>query len=65
LAVGYVFAMTHDFLGKALEVCRLNSPGIVVDCIEMDSVAQERALLAGRISVNILVPSDRPVLELL
>jgi len=57
--------MTHDFLGKALEVWRLNSPGIIVDCIEMDSVAQERALLEGRISVGILVPSDRPVLELL
>jgi hypothetical protein len=31
----------------------------------MDSVAQERARLEGRISVGILVPSDRPVLELL
>jgi DNA-binding transcriptional LysR family regulator len=58
-------ALTHDFLGKALEVWRLTSPGIVVDCIEMDSVSQERALLEGRIAVGILVPSDRPVLELL
>jgi DNA-binding transcriptional LysR family regulator len=58
-------ALTHDFLGKALEVWRLTAPGIVVDCIEMDSVSQERALLEGRISVGILVPSDRPVLELL
>jgi hypothetical protein len=57
--------MTHEFLGKALEVWRLNSPGITVDCIEMDSISQERALLEGRISVGILVPSDRPVLELL
>ena len=65
LAIGYMSAMTHDFLGKALEVWRLNSPGIIVDCIEMDSVSQERALLEGRISVGILVPSDRPVLELL
>src|ERR1700692_448384 len=65
LAIGYISAMTHDFLGKALEVWRLNSPGIIVDCIEMDSVSQERALLEGRISVGILVPSDRPVLELL
>ena len=65
LAIGYMSAMTHDFLGKALEVWRLKSPGIVVDCIEMDSVSQERALLEGRISVGILVPSDRPVLELL
>jgi hypothetical protein len=31
----------------------------------MDSVSQERALLEGRISVGILVPSDRLVLELL
>jgi DNA-binding transcriptional LysR family regulator len=31
----------------------------------MDSVSQERALLEGRIAVGILVPSDRPVLELL
>lgn len=53
------------FLGKALEVWRQTAPGIVVDCIEMDSVLQERALLEGRISVGILVPSDRPVLELL
>src|SRR6202049_4687742 len=65
LAIGYISALTHDFLGKALEVWRLNSPEIVIDCIEMDSVAQERALLEGRISVGILVPSDRPVLELL
>jgi DNA-binding transcriptional LysR family regulator len=65
LAIGYISALTHDFLGKALEVWRLNSPEIVVDCIEMDSVAQERALLEGRISVGILVPSDRPFLELL
>jgi DNA-binding transcriptional LysR family regulator len=65
LAIGYISALTHDFLGKALEAWRLTAPGIVVDCIEMDSVSQERALLEGRISVGILVPSDRPVLELL
>ena len=65
LAIGYMSALTHDFLGKALEVWRLTAPGIIVDCIEMDSVSQERALLEGRISVGILVPSDRPVLELL
>src|ERR1700726_4278222 len=65
LAIGYISALTHDFLGKALEVWRLSAPEIVVDCIEMDSVAQEKALLEGRISVGILVPSDRPVLELL
>jgi hypothetical protein len=47
LAIGYISAMTHDFLAKALEVWRLNSPGIIVDCIEMDSISQERALLEG------------------
>ena len=65
LSIGYMSALTHDFLGKALEIWRLTSPGIVVDCIEMDSISQERALFEGRISVGILVPSDRPVLELL
>jgi DNA-binding transcriptional LysR family regulator len=65
LAIGYMSALSHDFLGKALESWRLNSPGIIVDCVEMDSVSQERALIEGRISVGILVPSDRPVLELL
>jgi hypothetical protein len=30
----------------------------------MDTVSQERALLEERISVGILVPSNRPVLEL-
>jgi hypothetical protein len=48
-----------------VEVWRQTAPGIVVDCIEMDSVSQERALLEGRISVGILVPSGRPMLELL
>ena len=52
-------------MGKALEVWRQTSPGIVVDCIEMDTLSQERALIEGRIAVGILVPSDRPVLELL
>jgi hypothetical protein len=42
--------LTHDFLGKALEVWRQTAPGIVVDCVEMDSVSQERALLESRIS---------------
>jgi DNA-binding transcriptional LysR family regulator len=65
LAIGYMSALTHEFLGKALEVWRLTVPDIVVDCIEMDCISQERALLEGRISVGILVPSDRPVLELL
>jgi DNA-binding transcriptional LysR family regulator len=58
-------ALTHEFLGKALEVWRLTAPGIVVDCIEMDCISQERALLEGRIAVGLLVPSDRPLLELL
>jgi hypothetical protein len=47
LAIGYISALTHEFLGKALEVWRLTSPGIIVDCIEMDSVSQERAPLDG------------------
>src|ERR1700680_2303686 len=65
LAIGYISAMTHEFLGKALEVWRLNSPEIVVGCIAMESVSQEGPLREGRISVGILVQSDRPVLELL
>jgi DNA-binding transcriptional LysR family regulator len=65
LAVGYMSALTHDFLGKALEVWRQTAPGIIVDCIEMDSASQESALLEGRIAVGLLVPSNRPVLELL
>jgi DNA-binding transcriptional LysR family regulator len=65
LAIGYVSALTHEFLGKALEVWRLTAPDIVVDCIEMDRISQERALLEGRIAVGLLVPSDRPLLELL
>jgi DNA-binding transcriptional LysR family regulator len=65
MAVGYMSALTYDFMGKALEVWRETSPGIVIDCIEMDTLTQERALIEGRIAVGILVPSDRPVLELL
>jgi DNA-binding transcriptional LysR family regulator len=65
LAIGYMSALTHEFLGKALEVWRLTAPNIVVDCIEMDCLSQERALLEGRIAVGLLVPSDRPLLELL
>src|SRR6202163_700409 len=63
LAIGYISALTHDFLGKALEVWRQRAPGIVVDCIEMNTLSQERALIEGRIAVGILVPSDRSVLE--
>jgi DNA-binding transcriptional LysR family regulator len=65
LTIGYISALTHDFLGKALEAWRKTAPGIVIDCIEMDSGSQERALLEGRIAVGLLVPSDRPVLRLL
>ena len=65
MAIGYMAALTHEFLGRALEVWRLTAPGIVVDCIEMDCISQERALLEGRIAVGLLVPSDRPLLELL
>jgi DNA-binding transcriptional LysR family regulator len=65
LAIGYMSALTHEFLGKALELWRLTAPDIVVDCIEMDCLSQERALLEGRIAVGLLVPSNRPLLELL
>jgi DNA-binding transcriptional LysR family regulator len=65
LAIGYMSALTHEFLGRGLEVWRLTVPNIVVDCIEMDCLSQERALLEGRIAVGLLVPSDRPLLELL
>ena len=58
-------ALTHDFMGKTLEIWQRTAPGIVIDCIEMNTLSQERALIEGRIAVGILVPSDRPVLELL
>jgi DNA-binding transcriptional LysR family regulator len=65
LTVGHMGALTHDFLGQALELWEKASPGIIIDCIEMDPEAQERALLDGRIAVGILVLTDRPILELL
>jgi DNA-binding transcriptional LysR family regulator len=58
-------ALTYDFLGQALGLWQKVSPGIIVDCIEMDPETQERALLDGRIAVGILVLTDRPILELL
>src|SRR6266576_6969966 len=65
LAIGYISSLTHDFLGKALEVWRQTAPGIVIDCIEMDTMSQERALLEGRISVGTVVTRNRQGLELL
>ena len=66
LTVGHMAALTHDFLGEALERWQKVLPGVIVDCVEMDPEAQERALLDGRIAVGILVLlSDRPILELL
>jgi DNA-binding transcriptional LysR family regulator len=65
LTVGHMAALTHDFLGQALERWQKVSPGIVIDCVEMDPETQERALLDGRIAVGILVLTDRPILELL
>jgi DNA-binding transcriptional LysR family regulator len=65
IAIGHMAALTHGFLGKALKTWRLTAPEISTDCIEMDSVSQESALLEERISVGILMPSKRPVLELL
>jgi DNA-binding transcriptional LysR family regulator len=65
LTVGHIAALTYDFLGQALEHWQKVSPGIVIDCVEMDPETQERALLDGRIAVGILVLADRPILELL
>jgi DNA-binding transcriptional LysR family regulator len=65
LIVGHMAALTHDFLGQALELWRKVSPGIVIDCVEMDPETHERALLDGRIAVGILVLSDCPILEFL
>src|SRR6202035_855373 len=48
-------ALTYDFLGQTLERWQKVSPGVVVDCVEMDPETQERALLDGRIAVGILV----------
>jgi DNA-binding transcriptional LysR family regulator len=65
LTVGHMAALTYDFLGQALEEWQKVSPGIVIDCVEMDPETQGRALLDGRIAVGILVLADRPILELL
>jgi len=65
LTVGHMAALTHEFLGQVLERWQKVSPGIVIDCVEMDPETQERALLDGRIAVGILVLGDRPILELL
>jgi DNA-binding transcriptional LysR family regulator len=66
LKVGHVATLTHDFLGQTLERWQKISPGVVVDCVEMDPETQELALLEGRIAVGILgLLSDRPILELL
>ena len=65
LTVGRMAALTHGFLGQALGLWQKVSPGIVIDCVEMDPETQERALLDGRIAVGILVLGDRPVFELL
>src|SRR5260370_20593781 len=40
LAIGYMSALTHDFMGKALEVWRHTSAGIGVDCLERVAVSQ-------------------------
>src|SRR5260370_17660406 len=62
LAIGYMSALTHDFMGKALEVWRQTSPGIVVDFIEIDTLSQERPLMKVRIPLAILFPHDQPAL---
>ena len=61
LAIGYMSALTHEFLGKALEVWRLTAPNIVVDCIEMDCISQERALLEGRVGCGLTCAKRSPV----
>src|ERR1700693_6629022 len=59
-------ALTHDFLGETLELWQKVSPGVIVDCVEMDPQPKKAARLDGRIAVGILVLlSDRPILELL
>jgi hypothetical protein len=55
LTVGHMAALTYDFLGQTLERWQKVSPGVVVDCVEMDPETQKRALLDGRIAVGILV----------
>ncbi len=65
LTIGHMSALTHEFLGPALGLWQKTSPGIMVDCIDMDPETQERALLDGRIAMGILVLTDRPILELL
>ena len=65
LTVGHMAALTHDFLGQALGLWEKVSPGIVIECVEMDPETQERALLDGRIALGILVLTDRPILKLL
>ena len=57
--VGYMSALTHDLMIRALEVWRETSPGIVIDCIEMDTLTQERALVEERIAVGIWSGSDQ------
>jgi DNA-binding transcriptional LysR family regulator len=44
LAIRYMSALTHEFLGKSLEVWQLRCPGISIDCIEMDSVSQPESV---------------------
>jgi DNA-binding transcriptional LysR family regulator len=57
--------LTHGFLGSALERWRRTAPGIVVDCLGLDGATQERTLLEERIDLGLLVPGERPVLQLL
>jgi hypothetical protein len=33
LTVGHMAALTHDFLGQALELWQKVSPGIIIDCV--------------------------------
>jgi len=66
LTVGHMAALTHEFLARTLECWQKDSPEVFIDCVEMDSEAQERALIEGRLAVGIVaLLSNRPILELL
>jgi DNA-binding transcriptional LysR family regulator len=47
LTVGHMAALTHDFLGQALELWEKVSPGIIIDCVEIGP-RSARTRFAGR-----------------
>src|SRR5258708_4532378 len=60
LTVGHMAALTHDFLGQALELWQKVSPGILVDYITINPEPHERPSLSPSISVLILSHHHRP-----